>query len=67
MGPNFEQLAALANVPFWKVSKSSEFGATAAKAIATTGPTIVEVDMGAIGAHPPYYPYVPKPQQAAAR
>jgi acetolactate synthase I/II/III large subunit len=67
MGPNFEQLAALANVPFWKVSKSSEFGATVAKAIATTGPTIVEVDMGAIGAHPPYYPYIPKPQQAAAR
>ena len=67
LGPNFEQLAALANVPFWKVSNSADFGATVAKAIATTGPTIVEVDMGAIGAHPPYYPYISKPQQAATR
>ena len=67
LGPNFEQLAALANVPFWKVSNSGDFGATVAKAIATPGPTMVEVDMGAIGAHPPYYPYISKPQQAAAR
>ena len=67
MGPNFEQLAALADVPFWKVTKSSDFGSTVAKAIAHTGPTIVEVDMGQIGAHPPYYPYIPKPQPAAAR
>lgn len=67
MGPNFEQLAALANVPFWKVTKSDEFGSTVAQAIAHTGPTIVEVDMGAIGAHPTYYPYIAKPQQAATR
>jgi acetolactate synthase-1/2/3 large subunit len=46
------------------VSKPSEFGAAVAKAIAIPGPTIVEVDMGAIGAHPPYYPFLP---QAAAR
>jgi acetolactate synthase-1/2/3 large subunit len=67
MGPNFEKLAALADVPFWKVTKSSDFGSTVAKAIAHTGPTIVEVDMGQIGAHPPYYPYIPKPQPAAGR
>ncbi len=67
MAPDLEKLAALAGVPFWRVTKSSEFGSTVGKAIAHTGPTIVEVDMKTIGAHPPYYPYVPKPQQAAAR
>jgi acetolactate synthase-1/2/3 large subunit len=65
LAPNFEQLAALADAPFWKVSKASEFGAAVAKAIATPGPTIVEVDMGAIGTHPPYHPFIPKSETAA--
>jgi acetolactate synthase-1/2/3 large subunit len=65
LAPNFEQLAALADAPFWKVSKASEFGAAVAKAIATPGPTIVEVDMSAIGTHPPYHPFIPKSETAA--
>src|SRR6185437_9234777 len=55
--PDLQQLAALAGIPAWKVSQADRFGATMAEAIAHRGPSLVEVDMTAIGAFPPYYPY----------
>ncbi len=38
-------------------SSADAFGATVAKAIAHTGPTMVEVDMTAVGEFPAYYPF----------
>lgn len=55
--PDLQQLAALAGVPSFKVSDGDKFGATVAQALAVRGPTLVEVDMTAIGAFPPYAPY----------
>jgi acetolactate synthase-1/2/3 large subunit len=60
LGPDIEGLAALAGIPFWRVDRPEDFGAFAAKAIAATGPSLVEVNMTAIGDHPPYFPYGPK-------
>ena len=56
-GPDLEQLAALAGLPFFRVSAAEEFGATVARALAVDGPTLVEVDMVSIGEFPPYAPY----------
>jgi acetolactate synthase-1/2/3 large subunit len=56
-GPDLEQLATLAGMPFWKVSRADAFGATVAKSIAHTGPSLVEVDMTAVGEFPAYYPF----------
>jgi acetolactate synthase I/II/III large subunit len=56
-GPELEKLAALAGMPYFKVARAEEFGATVAKAAIHAGPTLVEVDMTAIGAFPPYAPY----------
>ncbi len=55
--PDLQQLAALAGVPSFKVTEGEKFGATVAQAMAVSGPTLVEVDMTAIGAFPPYAPY----------
>lgn len=55
--PDLQQLAALAGVPSFKVTEGDTFGATVAQAMAVSGPTLVEVDMTAIGAFPPYAPY----------
>lgn len=60
LGPDLEALAGLAGLPFWRVSAAPAFGNAMAEALATAGPTLVEVDMTAIGAHPPYYPFGPK-------
>jgi acetolactate synthase I/II/III large subunit len=56
-GPDLGQLSALAGIPFWKVSNADTFGATVAKSIAHTGPSLVEVDMTAVGEFPAYYPF----------
>jgi acetolactate synthase-1/2/3 large subunit len=55
--PDLLGLAALAGIPAWRVSRAEAFGATVARAIATPGPTLVEVDMRSIGAVPAYGPY----------
>ena len=60
LGPDLGELAAVAKIPFWRVSRPEDFAPLAAEAIATPGPSLVEVDMTAIGDHPPYYPYGPK-------
>lgn len=56
-GPDLGQLAALAGIPFWKVQSADAFGATVAKSIAHTGPSMVEVDMTSVGEFPAYYPF----------
>ncbi len=58
--PDLEGLATLAGIPFWRVSAPEQFGETVAEALAVQGPSLVEVDMTAIGPHPPYFPYGPK-------
>ena len=57
LAPDLLELAKLAGIPAWRVSQAGDFGATVSKAIETQGPTLVEVDMDAIGPFPPYYPY----------
>ncbi|ONG49547.1 acetolactate synthase large subunit [Pseudoroseomonas deserti] len=57
MGPDFQQLAKLAGMPAFKVSRADDLQATLQKACETPGPSLVEVDMHAIGPFPPYAPY----------
>ena len=57
LGPDLQKLAAVAGLPSFKVSRAEDLAATVAKAVATPGPSLVEVDMTAIGAFPPYAPY----------
>ena len=57
MGPDLEKLAALAGIPFWRIDRAEAFGSTVAAASNAKGPSLVEVDMTAIGAFPAYAPY----------
>jgi acetolactate synthase-1/2/3 large subunit len=56
-GPDLQALAAVAGMPGFKVSRTEDLAATVARAVATPGPSLVEVDMQAIGPFPPYAPY----------
>ncbi|WP_454689906.1 thiamine pyrophosphate-binding protein [Achromobacter aloeverae] len=67
LAPDLLKLAGLAGIPAWRVSRAEDFGATVRQAIATRGPTLVEVDMHAIGPFPPYYPYSAMIDAAKAR
>lgn len=58
--PDLAQLAGMTGLPFWRVSEPAGFGSAVAEAVAHAGPALVEVDMTAIGPHPPYFPYGPK-------
>lgn len=58
--PDLAELARVAGLSFRRVSAPEEFGPAVAGAVAEDGPGMVEVDMTAIGAHPPYFPYGPK-------
>lgn len=58
--PALSEIAAAAGIPYRRVTAGGEFGPAAAEAIAHPGPALVEVDMTAIGAFPPYYPYGPR-------
>ena len=53
-GPDLLALAATAGMPAWRVSHAEAFGATVAQALAVRGPSLVEVDMAAIGPAPAY-------------
>lgn len=66
LSPKLEDLASVAALPYWRVSRSEDFGATVKQALAVNGPTMVEVDMTVIGEHPPYYPFGPKITAAGA-
>lgn len=56
-GPDFSKLADLAGIPYFRVDRAEAFGATVADAGRAPGPSLVEVDMTAIGIFPPYAPY----------
>ena len=60
-GPALEKLAALSDIPFFKVERAEDFGAAMAKALAVKGLTMVEVDMTSVGEFPPYYPFNIRP------
>ena len=47
----------LAGIPFHRVDRADSFGTTVAEASRLPGPSLVEVDMTAIGVFPPYAPY----------
>ncbi len=53
-GPDLLRLADLAGLPAWRVERADAFGDIVGRAIATPGPTLVEVDMNAIGPAPAY-------------
>ncbi len=56
-GPEFSKLADLAGIPYFRVDRAEDFGSTVAAAGKAPGPSLVEVDMTAIGTFPPYAPY----------
>jgi acetolactate synthase I/II/III large subunit len=62
LGPDFGGLAGLAGLPFRKVDRAADFGASAAWGMQIQGPAMLEVDMTLIGAHPPYFPYSAQPK-----
>ncbi|MDB5368971.1 MAG: ilvB [Roseomonas sp.] len=65
-GPDLQGLAKLAGIPAWRVDRPESFGATVARAIATPGPSLVEVNMHAIGPVPAYGVYARRPAGADA-
>ena len=63
IGPDLEGLAKLAGLPYFRVSSVNEMGPQLKAAIATEGPSLVEVEMTKIGKLPRYYqppPYAVK-------
>jgi acetolactate synthase I/II/III large subunit len=55
MGPELKALAATAGVPYWRVDRADGLGTAVAEALKVAGPTLVEVDMAAIGPYPRYF------------
>ncbi len=55
--PDLGRLAALSDIPFWKVERAEAFGATVGEALAHKGLSMVEVDMRQVGEFPAYYPF----------
>jgi acetolactate synthase-1/2/3 large subunit len=62
--PDLAGVAALAGLNFWKVTKADEIGKTLKQALGAAGVALIEVDVVAIGAIPPYFPYNQSRQQA---
>jgi acetolactate synthase-1/2/3 large subunit len=61
--PSLEDLARVAGLHYGKVSATAELGDRVAEALRVGGPSLVEVDMAAIGPYPPYFkppPYAQK-------
>ena len=65
MVPDLKGVAALAGIPFWRLSRADELERTLKAALNVAGPSLIEVDVAAIGAIPPYFPYDQKPKHAA--
>ena len=61
VNPDFEQLAKIAGLGFWRCSSADSFGATIADAMKHPGPNIVEVEMSAIGEFGNYFPFKAPP------
>ena len=55
--PDLGRLAALSDIPFWRVERAEDFGATVGRALAHGGLSMVEVDMRKVGEFPAYYPF----------
>jgi acetolactate synthase I/II/III large subunit len=66
MSPDLETLCKGSNIPFERVSRAQDFGAAVGRMLAKPGPTLVEVDMTAIGAFPRYFQPPPYAQKKAA-
>jgi acetolactate synthase-1/2/3 large subunit len=62
--PDLAGVAALAGLNFWKVTKADEIGKTLKQALGAAGVALIEVDVVAIGAILPYFPYNQSRQQA---
>jgi len=62
IGPDFEGLARLADMAFFRVSALEELGPRLGEAIGVDGPALLEVDMTKFGPYPPYF--VPPPYAA---
>lgn len=60
LSPDLRELARLAHIPFWRVSQPDGFGDAVREAAVVDGPAMIEIDMIAIGDHPPYFPIGPK-------
>jgi acetolactate synthase I/II/III large subunit len=56
-GPEISKLAALSDIPYFRVEQADAFGPTVARALEHRGLSMVEVDMNAVGEFPPYYPF----------
>ena len=57
VGADLMELAKLAGMPGWRVTRADQFGAVVESALQTRGPALVEVDMTSVGPFPPYYPH----------
>jgi|MGYP001206609360 Thiamine pyrophosphate-requiring enzymes [acetolactate synthase, pyruvate dehydrogenase (cytochrome), glyoxylate carboligase, phosphonopyruvate decarboxylase] len=69
-GSDLMELAKVVGMPSWRVTEAERFGDAVSAAIEVRGPTLVEVDMAAVGAFPPYYPHsemIAKSRQAIAK
>lgn len=61
--PNLEELAGVAGMHYGKVASTADLDKEVTKALGIGGPSLVEVDMEAIGPYPPYFkppPYAQK-------
>ncbi|MBM3342050.1 MAG: thiamine pyrophosphate-binding protein [Betaproteobacteria bacterium] len=64
LGPQLELLAKSAPMPYWRVTRLDQLGAALQAALRQHGPTLVELDMAAIG---PFQPRHSVPSYAAPR
>lgn len=53
--PDLDGLAALAGIPYFRVSEADQLGGAVAKGLAVTGPALVEVDMASVGVFPNWF------------
>ena len=63
--PDLGKLAAISDIPYFRVDHADTFGDTVAKALAIKGLTMVEVDMTRVGEFPAYYPFNQLPSRPA--
>jgi acetolactate synthase-1/2/3 large subunit len=67
--PELEKIAELTGMPYVRVEKAQDMGPAVAEMLKVGGPSLVEVDMNAIGEFPRYFkppPYVEKENEEAA-
>ena len=61
LGPDLKGLAQICDMPFYKVEHPDGLGDAVANALGKTGPSLVEVNMTAIGEYPNYFPFNTQP------